>query len=260
MQYPVAYQWAKATGKKFEMWLDEKMLKPLVPLFEAQECCEAVKLLPGIQHYGCGGQPWHFDLKTEDHLGYEIYHLGFRQFPQRQITYQCALDVPLNIDAAKLSEQSIFVEPFANDGRKCVLHGNFGAPGGGTPRFWRFLYDIREELERMFTDIAFVGPPEETARALEIYPKWRAFDDRGSFLDLAKFMAGASLVVGCGSSGVALAGALKVPCIRVHDPIGEAPKVIWSNLGENQLNDTEIGLRKSWPEFRDRWLNDQPVG
>jgi len=79
-------------------------------------------------------------------------------------------------------------------------------------------------------------------------------------LDLAKFMAGASLVVGCGSSGVALAGALKVPCIRVHDPIGEAPKVIWSNLGENQLNDTEIGLRKSWPEFRDRWLNDQPVG
>jgi hypothetical protein len=47
---------------------------------------------------------------------------------------------------------------------------------------------------------------------------------------------------------------LKVPCIRVHDPIGEFPRRIWDSLGENQLNDTEIGLRTSWTEWRDKWL------
>ena len=67
-------------------------------------------------------------------------------------------------------------------------------------------------------------------------------------------MVNSRAVIGCGSSSVALAGALKVPCIRVHDPIGEFPRRIWDNLGDNQLNDTEIGLRASWPEWRDKWL------
>jgi hypothetical protein len=42
-----------------------------------------------------------------------------------------------------------------------------------------------------------------------------------------------------GSSVVALAGALKVPAIRVHDRIGYESDLdfrIWNNLGSNQVN------------------------
>jgi hypothetical protein len=67
-------------------------------------------------------------------------------------------------------------------------------------------------------------------------------------------MAASRCVIGSGSSGIALAGQLKVPSIRVHDPIGDAPKVIWSNLQEAHLNDTERLLRPEWPKFRDKYL------
>jgi hypothetical protein len=62
-------------------------------------------------------------------------------------------------------------------------------------------------------------------------------------------MAGSRLVIGSGSSGVALASVLKVPTLRVHDPIGNAPKVIWAGLGDNQWNEEEVALRRLWPEI-----------
>ena len=64
MEYPVAYQWSKATGKKFSMWLDDGTLKPLVPLLEFQSCVDKVELKSGIENYSCGGQPWHWNLSA----------------------------------------------------------------------------------------------------------------------------------------------------------------------------------------------------
>jgi hypothetical protein len=61
-------------------------------------------------------------------------------------------------------------------------------------------------------------------------------------------------MIGCGSYPITVAGALKIPAIRVHDQIGEMAKIIWDNLGDNQLNETELSLRKAWPRFRDQWL------
>ena len=66
-------------------------------------------------------------------------------------------------------------------------------------------------------------------------------------------------MIAAGSSVAALASVLHVPCVRVHDPIGEFPKVIWSGLGENQLNETELSLRKLWPPWRDQWIVNRPV-
>lgn len=252
LQYPVAYQWAKQNGKRFTLWLDEKSLAPLKGLFETQACVEAVELKPGIQNYSCGGQPYTFDLKTEDIVGHTVYHLGFRRFPERQITLQTALDVFPTMETAPLAEPSILVD-HGEPKNRLVLHGTFTSHMSGVPRFWRFLYDHREELEERFDDIVFTGPADDVARARELYPNWGSFNDMGDFLGLARFMAESRLVIGSGSCGVALASVLGVPAVRVHDPIGEAPRVIWSGLAPNQLNDTEIGLRTSWPEFRDQW-------
>jgi len=230
------------------------MLPPLVPLFEAQACCEAVKLIPGIQHYACGGQPWHFGMEGKDHLDQVIYHLGFRQFPQRQITLQTALDVPFQIDIKKLAERSLTVPDRQDRPERCVLHGTFTAPGAGVPAFWKFLASIRLELAQLFSEIVFVGSKREQERAGQLYPAWTTYDDNRNFLDLAKFVDGSGLVIGSGSCVVALAGLLGVPTIRIHDPIGDAPKVIWSNLGDNQRNETLIGIRSEWPRFRDTYI------
>lgn len=252
LQWPVVYQYCKRENARCTLWLDEKSLRPLVPLFEYQPCVEKVELRGGIENHSMGGQPYDFGLKTSDYVDHEIYHLGFRAFPTRQITLETLNTVPLNLSARETAQEPSLTVPDPDPREeKVILHGNFTSHATGVPGFWRFLSRIWDELP---ADRVFVGRPGECRRALELYPGARSFDDRGDFLVLARVLLGARAVIGCGSSVAALASVLKVPCVRVHDPIGEAPKVIWSGLGENQVNDTEFELRSTWPAFRDRWL------
>jgi len=265
MQFPVAYQWAKATHKKFTCWMDEKSTKLVVPLFESQPCVERVEFKTGVENYNCGGQPWHFGLPTSDLEGHVVYHLGLRSFPARQLTLQCLEDckIPVEIDKNKLaSEPSLIIDgkdsvvrTFTPTSNRVILHGQpVCTHNRQTPQFWKFLSSIAVYLEEEFDEIVFVGDERDREIGVHTYPKWRQFNDGGNFLTLARLIEKSRLVIGTGSSVVALGGALKVPTIRVHDPIGNHPKVIWSNLGDNQINDTEIELRKSWPEFRDKWM------
>lgn len=260
LQWPIAFHWAKQTGQKFTAWVDENSLKPLIPLLEAQECVEKVEAKPGIINYNCGGQPWHFDLDTEEYKDKLVYHLGLRGFPQRQITLETLASsrVPVNVSQDDLASTPVFStnpDRFPKIGRRLVLHGQgVYAHTKSSPTFWRFLHSISGELQDLFPEIFFVGDKDDLGCARETYPKWGEFDDKGNMKDLADFMAGSDMVIGCGSSMVAMAGALKVPCIRVHDPIGQNPRMVWDNLGDNQLNRTEIELRTEWPNFRDRWL------
>lgn len=253
LQFPIAMEWHRETQKPYTVWLDEKSLGPIRNLIASQPGCEAVEMRPGIVNYSCGGQPWHFDANMDDLVGHTIYHLGFRKFPERQITLQTALDCGLDINTEALSREPGLVVPGSQPVNRLLLHGTFTSHQTGVPRFWRFLRDRREELEARFESIVFTGTPDERARAKELYPRWEEFDDGGDFLNLAKFMVDSAMVIGSGSSGAALAGVLKVPCVRVHDPIGDQSKHIWSNLGENQLNDTDADLRRSWPDFFAKW-------
>lgn len=250
LQWPVVYWYCSQNNAKATLWLDEKQLKPLVNLFASQPCIEAVELKPGITSYHMGGQPWDFGLKTSDFLDHEIYHLGMRKFPSRQITLETLESVPLHIER-KDDMSSLMVavlHPHAN--RRLVLHGNFASHASGVPSFWRFVSDHAKELGELYDEIAFVGTPQELRRARELYPEWQTFEDGGDLLHTASFIAGADALIGCGSAMVALAGLLGVPSLRIHDPIGDAPKVIWSNLGPNQFNLTEEELRTEWPNVR----------
>ena len=266
MQWPVAYQWSKATGKKFTCWMDEKSCKMVAPLFEAQPCVEKVEFKPGIENYNCGGQPFHFSLETKDFEGHTIYHLGLRAFPVRQLTLQCLEDckIPTKIDTNRLSsEPSLIVDGkdaavrfFTPTKNRVILHGQPVCPHNRQiPQFWKFLAGIAPWLEANFDEILFVGDERDREVGLRTYPSWKEYDDEGNFLNLARMIAESCLVIGVGSSVVTLGGALKVSTVRVHDPIGNHPKVIWSNLGQNQLNDAEIELRTSFPPFRNKWLS-----
>lgn len=248
LQWPVAYQVARQRqGVQFEAWLDEGTCQPLVPLFEAQPCVSAVKLIPASEHYRCGGQPWQGKFTPEDHNQNEIHSLGMRSFPQRQITLQTLEWLPFEIDRQALALEPSLQVIAGETKNRLVLHGTFQS-NAGAPAFWRLLNRIQGDLEG-FEEIVFVGTPEERARAIELYPQWTEFDDHGSFLELAKLIAESRFVIGAGSSVVTLAGNLKVPSLRVHDPIGEAPRVLWSNLGPQQYNETERDLRRIWPEI-----------
>jgi len=258
MQFPVAYWWSKEHDQKFTAWLDEKSCKMVEPLFAAQPCVEKVEFKSGIDNYRCGGQPWHFDLDNADFAGRNVYHLGYRSFPERQLTLESLArsNVPVEVEVATLANTNPFEVPSAGEKvNRLVLHGQGVCPHSRTtPNFWKFLAANRNEIVNIFDEIVFIGSPQDREVGAIAYPEWKAFDDGGDFLKLAQLMVNSRAVIGCGSSSVALAGALKVPCIRVHDPIGESPRRIWDNLGDNQLNDTEIGLRASWPEWRDKWL------
>ena len=244
-QFPVVHAYCKQNDVRATLWLDENTLKPLVNLFACQPCVEAVELKGGITSYHMGGQPWNFDLKTSEHAGHEIHHLGMRAFPTRQITLETCDQVPLNIDIPKTSACMVIPgDAVASDVPRLLLHGTFTTHASGVPGFWRFLADRQKEFSSIYgSEIYFTGTPGERRRARELYPDWRDFDDGGDFLNLARFMATASLVVGAGSSNVVLAGVLGIPSVRVHDPIGQHPRVIWSNLGPDQINETEADMR-----------------
>lgn len=272
LQLPAAYWYAKEKGVKVNLWLDKNTLRPLVPLLEAQSWVGTVELRDGVESYNCGGQPFHMNLETKDFMDRRIFHLGLRGFPQRQITLQTVEDskVPLEVETDTLAETPYFEVPAVealpirkNGGettldlsrRICVLHGQSVCPHTkSTPNFWRFLHAIRKELPGLFDEIVWVGADRDRQTGISAYPTWGSFDDEGSFLALAQLISKASLVIGVGSSVITMAGALKVPGIRVHDEIGNHPKVIWDNLGDNQINKTEVELRREWPEFRDRWV------
>lgn len=253
-QWPVAFHWARQTQRKFTAWLDEKSLKPLVDLFASQPCVDKVEPKPGIENYNCGGQPFHFDLDTKEFKGKTVYHLGLRGFPQVQLTQYClgTSNVPVTVSPDDLADiPSLTVEAAAKSNR-VVLHGQaVYAHTRATPGFWKFIYTIKDDLEARFDEIVFVGTPRDLEVAARTYPQWKTFDDGGSFLNLAEFIAGSELVIGTGSSVVVLPSLLKIPSIRVHDPIGDAPKAVWENIQRKHLNDTEIELRRSWPLFRD---------
>lgn len=259
LQFPVVHHYAQQTGEKVHLWLDEKSLAPLVPLFEAQPCVEAVKLIGGIEAYNCGGQPFHFDLPTSAFVGNTVFHLGLRQFPVRQLTLQALQDskVPISVDPETLAETPTLEVGDVTHENRLLIHGTgVCVHNGASPTMWRFLASVREELESMFDSIEFVGSPDDLEVGTMTYPDWKAFDDKGDMLAFARHVAGSRAFIGVGSFPVTVAGALKVPAIRVHDRIGnDCPKVIWSNLGASQVNDTHIELRKSWPVFRDRWLS-----
>lgn len=254
LEWPVADQHLRDRVEQAEVWLDPTC-KALLPLFEHQPTVSAVKVVKPAQSYGAGGQPWHGDFTTEEHERYEIMSLGFRRMPERQITLQIAGEVPFKTDVRRLATEPGFVVPSQIKMNRLVVHGTFLFPhGSGCPTFWKVFHDVRHDLEDTFDEIIFTGTAEERARALELYPAgpespYGDFDDDGDFFKLACLMGASRMVMGSGSSGCALSSALKVPTLRVHDPIGEFSKSIWAGLGENQWNETFIGVRKVWPQI-----------
>lgn len=259
LQFPVAYHWAQQTGEHFDVWLDEGTCAPLVPLLNAQPGVAEVKLIPGVESYHCGGQPFHMNLPTSAFADNTVYHLGLRGFPVRQISLQTLNDskVPIKVDPNVFANTPYLEVGPVEKKNRLVVHGKAVYPHSRTtPTMWRFLSSIKPEIERIFDEVVFVGTADDREVGHKAYPEWNEYDDGGDFLALARFIAGSRCMIGIGSSPITLAGALKVPGIRVHDTIGDdAPRVIWSNLGDNQLNETYIGLRAEWPRFRDRWLN-----
>ena len=259
MQWPIAYWWAKEKGEQFICWMDEKSTKLVAPLFAAQPCVKSIEYRPGITHYACGGQPWHFGAAEGEYNGYLVHHLGFRTIPQRQLTLETLNNAQLGLSVTQdtlASIPTLEVEAEVTDQRICLLHGQpiYGHTRR-TPQFWKFLSDHADDLEKRFDRIIFVGDQRDREVGLRTYPTWETFDDHGNFLNLAKLMKASKLVIGVGSSVVSLAGALKVPSVRVHDPIGDLPKVLWSNLQKNHLNLTEIDLRDEWPG----WVSQFPL-
>jgi len=264
LQWPVAYQFSKVTNQRFQVWMDEKTCKPLEPLFRAQPCVSDVKLVGGVENWNCGGQPFHMNLPTASFDGNTIYHLGLRGYPTRQITLETLeySRLPVEIDKKALVEEPSIVPAREVEKRnRLIIHGQGVCPHTRTtPMMWKFLASVRNELEELFDEVVFVGSERDREVGAKTYPDWGQFDDEGNFSTLAVELAASRAVIACGSCVAVLAGCLHVPCIRVHDPVSEtAPKVIWSNLAPNSINDTELELRDSWPKWRDQTLLNEAV-
>jgi hypothetical protein len=205
-----------------------------------------VVLLPGIISWHNGGQPFDFHMLKEHYAEWEkVYHLGYRHQPTKQLTLETAdvVDFKLDLEALAL-ERSIFgsVESLGTRSSRLLLHGTRICPHtGNPPAFWDALEQVYPFLTTRFNEIVFIGSESDR----RIYSRWEGathFDDGGDWLKLVDFMQDSTLLIGCGSSNVALAGCVKLPTIRIHDPIGAVnggkawDADIFANLGPKQYN------------------------
>lgn len=242
MQWPLAYWYWKETGNKFHVIVGQT-LEPLVPLLETQEPVIDVKVLPRIEHYKQGGQPWDFKLTEDEKKEYdEIHHLGFRTLPDRQLTLYCRTYAPVKPSDEQLSEPSIFVGE-GNRKSLLIVHGTAFTHAGireGTdlrPRVWDVYGTCEQFFRHMFDRVVFIGNDKDRITFDREGYEGEWFEDGGNFLTLAYFMKDAAFVLGAGSCGVVLAGALGVPSLRVHDLLwGEEDFTFWSNIGKLQAN------------------------
>lgn len=257
LQWPVVAAWVKKTGKTCTIWADRQTCKPLVNLFKNQNGVEDVVLMDGVESYHCGGQPFHMNIPTEMFEGKTVYHLGMREFPQRQISAQSLLDSRVPVEREDLPGKSLQFD-YSEKQNRLILHGqSFYGNSSTVPSVWKFINSIKDELAANFKEIVFVGTPADLEVSKRTYPEWETFDDGGDVEKTAKLMDASRAFIGCGSSMAALAGAVGIPAVRVHDPIGNFPKNIWSNLGEAQLNATHVELRKEWEPWSRKFLYNQ---
>lgn len=236
-QYPIAYHWHLKHQEKFHLGLDMNMLAPLAPLFAAQEAVEKVWQLPGIESYHMGGQPFDFGFPHEAYKVWDkVYHLGFRAPAEKPITLATRDLVDYPINTKKLKEvRTLFGSRPPQPRNLLLLHGSRHEMYGETPLFWKAIVDTWDLLVDEFDEIFFIG----TSADRRIARRWadaEEFDDAGDWLKLVDFMQDARLVMGGGSSMVSLAGALKVPSIRIHDPMPGWRPEVFTNFGPYQWN------------------------
>ena len=239
-QWPIAYHWAKEQKQQIVVGLDRTTLQGAKSLFAAQKCVEEVILLDGIKAWNIGGQPWNFGFTGDDYKRWRgVVHLGFHFMPNEQLTYfvRKKFGPLIEVDDRTLEEEQSIYTGERKVQSRVLLHGQAKCPHTRKPpAFWGVLDEIAPMLER-FEQKVFIGLPQDVPNQRP--DGWTHFEDGGDWLTLARYMNNSALVIGVGSAPVALAGAMKVPCIRIHDTIGGQMDLdyrIWSNLGSNQIN------------------------
>lgn len=241
MQWPVAFHWAREQKQKINVGVDSRMLKHVAPLFGVQPCVDKTYLLDGIEHYMCGGQPFDFQMPPTAYKSWdEVFHLGHRGPPEKQLTLDVLDYIGFDVDRTRLAnDRTVFGSRIAKPKNRLLLHGmRYVQFQQILPFFWKALFESRELLEKEFEEIVFIGTRSD--RMLADACGYKSFEDGGDFVKLVDYMQDSRLVLGCGSSMIALAGALKVPSIRIHDNAGAAeghlPPETFSNLGPHQWN------------------------
>lgn len=241
LQFGVMRGWLDATGKGADVQISE-IVEPIGKILEIQPGVESVKVATNrITSYHMGGQPWDFGYKADELNGYSgVYHCGLRSFPTTQITKftRDALGLEDVVSDQALEKPCLQVPAIAGLGeRRLLIHPRRVGQHGGDPLFWSVMRRLLDQgLRERFGSLVVVGTREERLDAQARLGLRTSFADGGDWLALAQYVQGAALLIDAGTGVAPLAAALGVPCIRIHDPIGNHPKEIWSNPQPNQLN------------------------
>lgn len=257
LQWPVAMHWALKHGEKIDVRISEGV-EPIGNLLASQSVVNDLKVATGrIISYNCGGQPWDFDYKPEDTTEYEqVFHCGFRRFPDKQITLftRDALSLQEDLVDGLFGYQTILAGQ-VDPKRRLVIHGRRISQSGGDCLFWGVMKNLLANgIADRFDEIVAVGTRDERLDArsrLNVQSTWA---DNGDWSALALYLANSALLIDAGTGVAALAGAVGTPCIRIHDPIGLQPKTIWSNPQYNQLNFAEGELLSDIWNYIDTWV------
>ena len=163
--WPIAAWMYRTTGRKVH-WVLPRSFGPfrfITSLLQEQEFTDRVSLVDYVvEHYGRGGQPYHFDpwkylvAAGETAVTKEVFNLGFRAYPDKYIPQYQAEEYGLGWD-------DNWVLNLGGSGDASLAAG--GPPEGGTPN----LTDICTEhanFHRNWERIDTTRPILENARRM----------------------------------------------------------------------------------------------
>jgi len=235
MQWPVARAYALDNNIKVDIGIPPFMAG-VAFLMDMQPEVEGVYFTPESVMRSWKRDPPPKGISTEPWRRWDTQlEMGFRDMPDDQITLYIADCLGLSKDGDYAP--SLFVGDKVQE-NYCVLHGTFLTQdgSGSSPPFWAALGNWLQFMMKEFDKIYFIGGIDEMREVRSAEFPFEVFDDGGNLLETAQLINNSRLFIGSSSMGAALAGALGVNAIRVHEDIPPLPKKCWDFLLPNQFN------------------------
>ncbi len=236
---PIAYQYALEHKITVDICLDHTLVC-MIPLLQKQTWVRTVFYEAGIYRWDNGGQPYDFGGHPDFKLWPQVYHLGYRNPPNGNLTMSSyrQSEVPLSPEReARLLVSSCIHCPAdlpIRPPRDLCVHVSAGIDHSSPNTARRnkdalaTIMPVIDKLAFHFDKVLLVGrgDTDETRYLMGLgHPKIRRFDDGGDLWVMTKQLC-KSILIGTYSSMWALATIANLPQVVIMDQLYYTPDKI----------------------------------
>lgn len=197
--------------------MDERSA-PLIPLLQSLSYTNSVTTSPGIMGYPMGGQPIDFGQDGAWRAQYtNVYHLGFRTYPFKNLTYESWVHSGVPIDPANLLIEPCLERPLEPFDGTLVIHMEASSDPSRFDRTMLSVQPILPRLVELFESIKIIQINEPNERYSQLLGHSKVELISPDFVDTAQLLR-RSMLIGTYSSNWVLMALLRGPQVVMMEP------------------------------------------